>query len=78
MYTFCHVVSAWVLTNTCPIFLQRNKVESQASTIRSLERCLCSLGPCEVGGSSDSVTDAAGGITPPADEGDPMKTHNAI
>ena len=53
-------------------------MESQASTIRSLERCLCSLGPCEVGGSSDSVTDAAGGITPPADEGDPMKTHNAI
>ena len=49
-------------------------MESQASTIRTLERCLCSLGPREVGGSSDPVTDAAGGITPPADEGDPMKT----
>ncbi|XP_050268100.1 uncharacterized protein LOC126712698 [Quercus robur] len=56
------------------IELLRNKVESQASNIRTLERCLCSLGPREVGRSSDPVTDAAGVITPPADEEDPMKT----
>ena len=49
-------------------------MESQASNIRTLERCLCSLGPREVGRSSDPVTDAAGVITPPADEEDPMKT----
>ncbi|XP_050245387.1 uncharacterized protein LOC126693453 isoform X16 [Quercus robur] len=57
------------------IGLLRNKVESQASTIKTLERCLCSLGPLDVGGSSDPVTDSVGGITPSrADEGDPMNT----
>ncbi|XP_050251454.1 F-box/kelch-repeat protein At3g06240-like isoform X3 [Quercus robur] len=55
--------------------LLRNKVESQASTIKTLERCLCSLGPRDVGGSSDPVTDSVGGITlSRADEGDPMNT----
>ncbi|XP_050245392.1 uncharacterized protein LOC126693453 isoform X21 [Quercus robur] len=57
------------------IGLLRNKVESQASTIKTLERCLCSLGTRDVGGSSDPVTDSVGGITPSrADEGDPMNT----
>lgn len=50
-------------------------MESQASTIKTLERCVCSLGPRDVGGSSDPVTDSVGGITPSqADEGDPMNT----
>jgi hypothetical protein len=34
-------------------FLQHNRVESQANTIRTLERCLWSFGPREAGGSSD-------------------------
>ena len=38
-------------------------MESQASTIKTLERCLCSLGPRDVGGSSDPVNDSVGGIT---------------
>ncbi|GMY19233.1 F-box/kelch-repeat protein At3g06240-like isoform X1 [Fagus crenata] len=46
------------------IDLLRNRVESQASTIRTLE----------AGGSSDPVPDAAGAITSPADEGNPMNT----
>ncbi len=39
-------------------------MESQASAIRTLE----------AGGSSNPVPDAAGGITPPANEGNPMNT----
>ncbi|GMY19260.1 F-box/kelch-repeat protein At3g06240-like isoform X1 [Fagus crenata] len=55
------------------IDLLRNKIESQASTIRTLERCLWSLGPREAGGSSDLVPDAADGVNPsPGDEGNPM------
>uniref|UniRef100_A0A2N9EDU1 Uncharacterized protein n=1 Tax=Fagus sylvatica TaxID=28930 RepID=A0A2N9EDU1_FAGSY len=42
----------------------RNRVESQASTIRTLE----------AGRSSDPIPDAAGSVTPPADEGNPMNT----
>ncbi len=61
---FCHVVFAWVLTNGSPFFLQRNRVESQASTIRTLE----------AGGSSDPIPDAAGAITPPGDECNLMNT----
>ncbi|GMY19242.1 F-box/kelch-repeat protein At3g06240-like isoform X8, partial [Fagus crenata] len=50
-----------------------NRVESQASTIRTLERCLRSFGSREAGGSSDLVPDAVGGVTPsPVDEGNPM------
>ena len=48
-------------------------MESQASTIRTLERCLRSFGSREGGGSSDLVPDAVGGVTPsPVDEGNPM------
>jgi hypothetical protein len=54
--------------------LQRNKIESQASTIRTLERCLWSFGPREAGGSSDLISDAADCVTPPGDEGNPMNT----
>jgi hypothetical protein len=39
-------------------------MESQASTIRTLE----------AGRSSDPIPDAAGSVTPPADEGNPMNT----
>nr|POE92211.1 hypothetical protein CFP56_27606 [Quercus suber] len=57
------------------IGLLQNKVESQASTIKTLKRCLYSLGTHDVGGSSDPVTDSVGGITSSrADEGDPMNT----
>ncbi|GMY19262.1 F-box/kelch-repeat protein At3g06240-like isoform X8 [Fagus crenata] len=55
------------------IDLLQNRVESQASTIRTLERCLWSFGPREAGGSSDPIPDAAG-VTPLADEGNPMNT----
>ncbi|GMY19261.1 F-box/kelch-repeat protein At3g06240-like isoform X1 [Fagus crenata] len=55
--------------------LLRNRVESQASTIRTLERCIWSFGPCEAGGSSDPIPDATGGVTPsPAGECNPMNT----
>ena len=75
MPAFCHVVFAWVLNNRSPFVLQRNKIESQASTIRTLERCLWSFGPRKAGGSSDLVSDAADGVTPsPGDEGNPMNT----
>ncbi|GMY19255.1 F-box/kelch-repeat protein At3g06240-like isoform X8 [Fagus crenata] len=46
------------------IDLLQSRVESEASAIRTLE----------AGGSSDPVPDAAGGITPPANEGNPMNT----
>ena len=50
-------------------------MESQASTIRTLERCIWSFGPCEAGGSSDPIPDATGGVTPsPAGECNPMNT----
>jgi hypothetical protein len=52
------------LTNRSSFFLQQNRVESQASAIRTLE----------AGGASDPVPDAAGGITSPANEGNPMNT----
>ncbi|GMY19359.1 F-box/kelch-repeat protein At3g06240-like isoform X1, partial [Fagus crenata] len=55
--------------------LLRNKVEGQASTIKTLERCLLNFGPCEAGGSSDPILDAAGGVNPShANGGNPMNT----
>ncbi|XP_050251456.1 F-box/kelch-repeat protein At3g06240-like isoform X5 [Quercus robur] len=72
-YSLIESMKNWISSSSQLSF--RNKVESQASTIKTLERCLCSLGPRDVGGSSDPVTDSVGGITlSRADEGDPMNT----
>uniref|UniRef100_A0A2N9EQ96 Uncharacterized protein n=1 Tax=Fagus sylvatica TaxID=28930 RepID=A0A2N9EQ96_FAGSY len=62
MWTISSYIVPW-LWNSSPWCLQ-NRVEGQASAIRTLE----------AGGSSDPVPDAAGGITPPANEGNPMNT----
>ncbi|XP_023919912.1 uncharacterized protein LOC112031539 isoform X1 [Quercus suber] len=82
-YSLIESMKNWISSSSQLSFVHQNElshengllVESQASTIKTLERCLCSLGPCDVGGSSDPVTDSVGGITlSRADEGDPMNT----
>ncbi|KAK9993396.1 hypothetical protein SO802_023099 [Lithocarpus litseifolius] len=72
-YSLIESMKNWISSSSQLSF--RNKVESQASTIKTLERCHCSLRPHDVGGSSDPVTNSVGGITlSRADEGDPMNT----
>ncbi|GMY19244.1 F-box/kelch-repeat protein At3g06240-like isoform X1, partial [Fagus crenata] len=74
-YSLIKSMKDWILSSSQSSFahlnelsheidLLRNRVESQASTIRALE----------AGGSSDPIPDAAGAITPPADECNLMNT----
>uniref|UniRef100_A0A2N9FES2 F-box associated beta-propeller type 1 domain-containing protein n=1 Tax=Fagus sylvatica TaxID=28930 RepID=A0A2N9FES2_FAGSY len=72
-YSLIGFMKNWISSRSQSSFAHQNKLSHEIDLLGG-KSSKCQVRTLEAGGSSNPVPDAAGGITPPANEGNPMNT----